>query len=306
MITDILVAHRPGRDLMLDLVHPRTGTGPWPVVAWVHGGAWLRGNRKRLPERLAPLTGRGIAVASVEYRLSAEATFPAQLLDVRAALRHLHEHAAELDLDPSALGLWGASAGGHLVALAGLLAHHGVLPGEPDGPAVAVHAVAAAYAPSDLTTDAPPPESEIPALAGTDPPDTRLLGGPAAARPAVAREASPLHRVTAAAPPFQLCHGTADRLVEHRHSVRLHERLLAAGVDSELYLIPSFGHAFVNPAGDGDVDAANLLDAGRLAAEEPVDAIRYGREDPASATFGFDTIAAFLAKHLLRPAVGAA
>jgi acetyl esterase/lipase len=190
--------------------------------------------------------------------------------------------------------------------MAGLLAHERVLPGEPDGPAVAVRAVAAAYAPSDLTASAPPPDAEIPALAGTDSPEIRLLGGSPATQPARAHEASPLHRVTPGAPPFHLCHGTADRLVDRRHSVRLHERLLAEGVDSELYLLPGFGHSFLNPATGGDVDAAHLLDAGRLAAEEPVDAVRYGHGDPQATTFGFDAIAAFLARHLIPPAVGAA
>ncbi|MFC8198188.1 alpha/beta hydrolase fold domain-containing protein [Streptomyces sp. NPDC057298] len=85
-----------------------TRQDPCPVVVWIHGGAFIRGDRKKMPEQYGARISRGIAVASIECRLSHEATFPAQLLDVRAAIRYLRSHAASPGIAPDALGLWGA------------------------------------------------------------------------------------------------------------------------------------------------------------------------------------------------------
>jgi acetyl esterase/lipase len=300
---DLLFARRPGRDLLFDLHLPTGHPGPLPLVVWIHGGAWLRGNRKKLPERIEPLTAHGIAVASIEYRLSHEARFPAQLFDVRAAVRHLRCHAAELDIDPDAIGLWGASAGGHLAALGGLLGHLERLPGEGevDGD-VSVRAVAAFYGPSDLTAGAPPADSTIPGLTGADAPEVRLLGGPAEQRAETARAASPLQHVRSDAPPFQLCHGTSDPLVSWRHSWNLHAALTATGARSELYLLDGYRHGFVNPARSGDIEFENLLDGGRLAAERAAPARRYSSahadSDGEPGRYGFDSVGRFFARHL--------
>ncbi|TQM01768.1 alpha/beta hydrolase [Pseudonocardia kunmingensis] len=298
IIHDVAVVRRPGRDLMLDLVTPAT-PGPHPVVAWLPGGAFLRGDRKRLPARIDDLLARGVAVAALEYRFSSEARYPAQILDVRAGLRHLYHHAERHGLDRDRIALWGASAGGHLAALAGLLARVPVLDGEPDGPRVDIAAVAAAYPLTDLTSTAPVADAEIPDLAGTPGPVERLLGGCPTDLPELARAASPLHQVHRGAPPFQICHGDADRLVDPTHSVRLHHRLLAAGAASELIVLPGFGHSFLNARADGDVDATGgLLEPGRLAAEQPVPAQRDTGRGPRPTRFGFDSIAAFLSDHL--------
>ncbi|MEV4648492.1 alpha/beta hydrolase [Saccharopolyspora sp. NPDC049357] len=293
---DVVVARHRGRDLMLDLVLP-AAPGPHPVVAWLHGGAFMRGDRKRLPADITALTSRGIALASLEYRLSHEAPFPAQLRDVRAALRHLHHHGAELGLDSGSIGVWGASAGGHLAALAGLMAHVPALPGEPDGPAVPIRAVATAYPLTDLTDGAPRPSVTIPALGGASP-EELLLGGRPADLPELARAASPLLQVAGPAPPFQICCGDADLLVNPQHSIRLHERLLAAGNDSELITVTGFGHAFLNPADENDVDTAGLHDAGRLIAEQPARAVRNAGRGDAEVLFDFASVADFFGAHL--------
>ena len=102
----------------MDLYLPTTGDGPFPVVLWIHGGGWERGDRTLGPD--APsreLLSAGYAVASVDYRLSREAVFPAQILDVKAAVRYLRAHATALSVDANRIGAWGDSAGGHLVAL---------------------------------------------------------------------------------------------------------------------------------------------------------------------------------------------
>lgn len=249
---DLVVARHPGRDLMLDLYVPADTAGPCPVVVWIHGGAFTRGDRKKMPEQYGALISRGIAVASIEYRLSHEATFPAQLLDVRAAIRYLRSHAASLGIAPDALGLWGASAGGHLAALAGLLGIREQLPGEGDVHGdVSVRAVSEAYGPTDMTTSAPRPKlATPPGLSGPSWSD-RFLGGAPDELPELARTASPLHHVHPDAPPFPICHGTADDLVSWRHSWNLHTELVAAGVESELYLLDDYRHGFINAARRG-------------------------------------------------------
>lgn len=301
---DLVVTRHPGRDLMLDLYVPADAAGPVPVVVWVHGGAFLRGDRKKMPERYGPLISRGIAVASIEYRLSHEATFPAQLFDVRAAIRYVRSESATLGIAPDALGLWGASAGGHLAALAGLLGNREQLQGEGDVHGdVSVRAVSEAYGPTDMTTSAPAPKlATLPGLSGPSWSD-RFLGGAPDELPEIAEAASPLHHVHPNAPPFQICHGTADALVSWHHSWNLHTSLVAAGAKSELYLLDGYRHGFINAARRGDLAADALLDGGRLAGQGTA-AARHYRDATGhgiQAEFGFGDMASFFARHLPAP-----
>src|SRR4051812_4543175 len=116
----------------LDLYVPERADNPLPVIVWVHGGAWLAGSKEGGGPAL-PFVGKGYAVASVNYRLSQHATFPAQIEDCKAAIRWLRAHAETYHLDPDHIGVWGASAGGHLVALLGTSGGVEELEGE-DGP----------------------------------------------------------------------------------------------------------------------------------------------------------------------------
>lgn len=131
---DVVFAHRDTGDLLLDLYRPTNVQGPVPVVVWVHGGGWFTGDRTLAPDLAGHARATGCAMASIEYRLSGEALFPAQLHDVRAAVRFLRGHAAELGLDPDRIGVWGASAGGHLATLVGLTGNVAWLPGEVEEP----------------------------------------------------------------------------------------------------------------------------------------------------------------------------
>ncbi|NIA21582.1 MAG: alpha/beta hydrolase fold domain-containing protein [Anaerolineaceae bacterium] len=105
------------RPLLLDLYVPEKAEGPLPLVVWVHGGGWRAGNKRFC--RALPMTRRGYAVASIGYRLSGEAPMPAQIYDCKAAVRWLRAKAGKYNIDPKRIGAWGASAGGHLVALMG-------------------------------------------------------------------------------------------------------------------------------------------------------------------------------------------
>ncbi|WP_432506755.1 alpha/beta hydrolase fold domain-containing protein [Kineococcus arenarius] len=307
----LVFAERDGSPLLMDLVLPAGAggpSGPPPVVVWLHGGGWFTGDRHLAPDLTRFFAARGIAMASIEYRLSGQALFPAQLHDVRAAVRHLRREASALGVDGTRIGLWGSSAGGHLAALAGVTGHVRVLPGErvgDDEPGADVQAVAEGYGPVDLErVVADSSGSAPPAMSGANAPEARLLGGPPAERPEAARAASPLTHVTAAAPPFQIAHGTADVLVRCDQSVLLHEALVAAGVESTLHLLDGYRHGFLNPAGAVEVPGPRVFDDGRLEREggapSTVREFLPGRgERSGPATFSFDEVGDFLARHLL-------
>lgn len=237
------------RPLLLDL-HVPAGPPPatgWPCVVWVHGGGWQEGHRRSTPEGwpagwlLAALVRAGLAIATVDYRLSGEARFPGPLDDVSAAVRHLRLHAAPLGLDEDRFALAGESAGGHLAGLAGL-AGYGSVGGR-------VQALALLWTPTDLVAQVASkgltPEQE----AGT--PEARLLGG----RPAdllddeMSQRAS-LHLFVeswgAPQPPVLLVTGDADRTVPPELSRRLHDELVAAGApDVTLDVVPGADHCLL-------------------------------------------------------------
>ncbi|MFD5247138.1 alpha/beta hydrolase fold domain-containing protein [Amycolatopsis sp. NPDC058340] len=282
---DVVFARRDTGDLLLDLYRPVTG-GTVPVVLWLHGGGWFTGDRTLAPDLARHAVATGCAMAAIEYRLSSQALFPAQWHDVRAAVRFLDAHAGRYGLRPGAVGLWGASAGGHLAALAGLTGHLAEVPGERESGAVPVRAVAVSYPPVDLAEVVADAEAARPGLDGESTPEARLLGGHPARLPEQARTACPLTWISPGAPPFQLSHGTADVLVSHRQSERLHAALVAAGVPSELHLLDGYRHGFLNPPGRLDVALGQVMDDGRLAAEGE------------RAAFGFSDIHDFFRKHL--------
>lgn len=305
---DVEFARRESGPLVLDLYRPETGAGATPVVVWLHGGGWFTGDRTLAPDLAERAAASGCAFASIEYRLSGEAIFPAQLHDVRAAVRFLRREAGRFGLDPDAIGLWGASAGGHLAVLAGVTGGVAALPGEfdgaPDGTSVDVRAVAASYPPVDLAAVVADSSAARP---GADPatfPESRLLGGPPAQRPELAAASNPLEFVSPAAPPMQLSHGTGDVLVDHGQSEGLFAALTAAGVEAELFLLDGYRHGFLNPPGRLDVEIAKVMDDGRLVTEGRARAQRRtsGDPHPAETTFGFADVDDFFRTHLGEPA----
>ncbi len=303
--TGLVFAERDTGPLVMDVVLPPATGGRRPVVLWLHGGGWFTGDRTMAPDLTRYFAARGITMATAEYRLSGQALFPAQLHDVRAAVRYLRRNADWLGLDPGAIGLWGSSAGGHLAALAALTGHIAALPDEPDagdGPDTRVRAVSEGYGPVDLELVIAEAQQVIPALSGANAPEARLLGGLPDRLPERAKQASPLSYVTSEAPPFLIAHGTADELVRPKQSVLLHEALAAAGVESTLYLVDDFRHGFLNPAGTVEVDGPKVMDDGRLETEPEPPATRHhsapGMRHTERTTFSFDTIGEFFQRHL--------
>ncbi|MGY1602291.1 alpha/beta hydrolase fold domain-containing protein [Geodermatophilus sp. SYSU D00815] len=257
----------PGvRPLELDLYLP-AGEGPHPVVVFLHGGGWRLGSRHaagpayRGADPFERVAQAGVAVASVDYRLSGEARWPAQLHDAKAAVRWLRARSGDLGTDPDRIAAWGESAGGHLAALLGLV-RDPALEGDIGFPArsSAVSAVVAWYPPTDLVGFA--------ADAAADPADpttreAQLLGAPAQDVPERAAQASPLAHVTPDAPPFLLLHGAADRFVPRVQSERLHDALVEAGVAAELDLYEGADHMWLGSA-----------EAARQALDRTVDVLR--------------------------------
>ena len=249
------------RPLQLDLWVPAGETAAVPLVVWIHGGAWLFGDRRYLPPTLRPdqlfdkLLAAGLAVATIDYRLSLEAKFPAQLHDAKAAVRYLRTHADQLGLDPGRVGVWGESAGGHLAAMVGLTGERSDLEGTLGvlGPSSAVDAVVVWYGPTDMAAHprpVHPPEvaAQLPPELLTAPED-HLVGS---LDPAAQAAASPVSYVTPTAPPFLLVHGTADTLVPYVHSELMHKALTDAGVAVKVVPVDGANHIF---DGYDDVDA---------------------------------------------------
>jgi len=208
----------------LDLYVPR-GRGPFPVIVHVHGGGWRTGDKAdpRPLIGIAALIRRGYAVACVNYRLSTEAKFPAQIHDVKAALRWLRGHARDYDLDADHIGAVGESAGGHLVSLLGTANDVPELEGAALGNAQfssRVQAVVDLFGPVDFLPDGKLTGGEISRL------ETRLLGAPLYKRPDLVKQANPISYITSDDPPFLIMHGTRDELVPPQQSREFYEALL--------------------------------------------------------------------------------
>jgi acetyl esterase/lipase len=247
---DLVYARVGERSLQLDLYLPGTGEGPFPVIVWVHGGAWRRGDRLNPPS--LTMVRHGYATVSVAYRLSGEAIFPAQIHDCKAAVRWVRANAGRYNLDPAHVGAWGASAGGHLVALLGVSAGVPELEGDLGNldRSSAVDAVCDWFGPSDFLhmNDRPGAmDHDAP-----DSPESQLIGAPIRSRPDLVARANPITYVTPEAAPFLLMHGTADDVVLPNQSAMLHAALVAAGVPATLVNLGGLGHGFgCNPVVDG-------------------------------------------------------
>jgi len=247
----------PGvRPLELDLWLPPAGETSPPVLVFLHGGGWRLGSRHSAgpaykgadPGPFEQFAQAGIAVASIDYRLSGEARWPAQLHDAKAAVRWLRRRSADLGIDPARIAAWGESAGGHLAELLGLTIDDDALEGQVGvvGPSSAVAAVVAWYAPSDIAAVA----TDL----GADPMDATsrealLIGAATPTVPELAAQASPISHVAPNGIPFLLLHGRADRLVPAVQSERLHDALVAAGVSAELHPYDGADHMWLGAGG---------------------------------------------------------
>jgi acetyl esterase/lipase len=241
------------RPLRLDLYLPPVTRAPAPLVVWIHGGAFMHGDPSALPplltrERLfTRLPLAGYAIASIEYRLSSEATFPAQLEDVQASIRWLRARAAELGIDPARVAVWGESAGGHLAAHAGVAGREVPATADVEFADQPTHVAAVIdwYGPTDFAA--------MDRQAGPisrmnhdhpDSPESRLIGAPVQTRPDLVARADPAMQATPSAPPFLVMHGTRDGLVPFGQSQHLVDRLEELGVRVEFRPVDGADHVF--------------------------------------------------------------
>jgi acetyl esterase/lipase len=238
-----------GHDLQkLDLYIPKS-RGPVPLVIFVHGGAFRGGDKRdQSPRRFLQ---DGYAFASLNYRLSQDAIFPAQIEDCKAAVRWLRSHAATYGLDPDRFGAWGTSAGGHLVAMLGTTGETHVFDvGENLDVSSRVQAVADWFGPTDfLQMDA----HKLPNGMGHNAPgspESRLIGGALQQNKDKAMRANPITYITPSAPPFLIAHGDGDRLVPHHQSELLEAALKKAGVPVTFYTVKGGSHGFRSETAD--------------------------------------------------------
>jgi acetyl esterase/lipase len=229
----------------LDLYLPAKADRPLPVIVWIHGGGWRGGSKEGFPA--LSLVGKGYAAASINYRFSQHALFPAQIEDCKAAVRWLRANATKYGLDPDHIGVWGASAGGHLVALLGTTGGVKELEGKGGNldQSSRVQCVVDFFGPTDFTKmggwqDKP------------DSPMALLVGGPVRDKQELAAKANPIAYISKDAAPFLILHGEEDKMVPINQSELLDEALRKAGVESTLVRIAGNGHG-----GPGFMNAEN-------------------------------------------------
>ncbi len=225
----------------LDLYLPEKSDGPVPLVIWIHGGGWAAGSKDQCPPLRQDFVAHGYAVASIGYRLSQHAIFPAQIQDCKAGIRWLRAHAKDYGLDPDRFGVWGSSAGGHLVALVGTSGDVKDFDvGANLDVSSRVQAVCDFFGPTDFQRFVTTPGFESHAVAGS--PESRLLGGVVAEQKKQADSANPITYVDKNDPPFLIMHGDKDTTVPINQSEGLFEALKKAGVSAHFHTIQGAGH----------------------------------------------------------------
>lgn len=227
---------------LLDIYLPPTGKSGYPVVVWIHGGAWMSNDKYAdmgyMKNTLKSFIENGYAVASIDYRWSTMAVFPSQIQDCNHAVEFLFQNAEKYKLDKDRIALIGFSAGGHLANLLGLSNNNTVKAFYPNGkkPHFKIKLVLDFYGPSDLTT-----------LKGNDSKDPRnpitlLLGGMVADNLDKARKASPATYIDKKDPPFLIVQGEKDVSVNPDQAISLSAKLKAAGVKNDLIIVPNAPH----------------------------------------------------------------
>lgn len=230
---------------LLDLYLPANAKGKLPLVIFIHGGGWL-GNDKYadmgyMKKTVAEIINSGFALASIDYRFSTQAVFPAQIQDCNRAISYLYDNAGRYGLDKKRFAVMGFSAGGHLASLVGLSKNNNVksffMPGTSKS--FKFKGVVDFYGPAELIL--------FPGSNDEKSPEALLIGAAPLKRPDLAKAASPVTYVDKDDPPFLLIHGEKDELVSTNQSRLLSAWLSVAGVPNELVIVkdaPHFGVMF--------------------------------------------------------------
>ncbi len=245
---DLVYKHVNGEVLTLDLYCPEKVSGPLPVIVWIHSGGWSKGRKERCPA--VALVQEGYAVASIDYRLTSTAPFPAQIEDCKAAVRWLRANASTYHLDPDHVGAWGHSAGGHLAALLGTSGGVRELDGTGDNMSYSsrVQAVCDVAGPSDLVRlyqEASQSRGDKSGKVMSD--IAALVGSSAEQNVTTSTAASPIHYVSKDDPPFLIIHGENDATIPVTQAESFAAALKAAGVETTLEIANGRGHGAGGP-----------------------------------------------------------
>ena len=241
---DIPYTKAGGTELKLDIAAPEKGDGPFPAVLVIHGGAWRAGDKGNLGGVLREFAAHGYVAVSPQYRFCPKELFPAQVHDVKAAIRWMKAHAKERRIDPERIGAIGFSAGGHLALMLGVTGPGDGLEGDvSDGaPDTRIRAVVNYFGPADLGAKDLPDVSK--------PLVRDFLGAEPTDKPELAAKASPRTYVTRDDAPILTFQGTKDPLVPHTQAIVLAEAMSAAGVPGRVELMVGAGHGW----GGGEMD----------------------------------------------------
>ncbi len=259
VIRDIEYGKGGDVSLKLDIVRPKTQPkSPMPVIVFIHGGGWKQGSKETGLGKIIPLAQKGYFTTTINYRLTDVAPFPAQIEDCKCAIRWVRAHAKEYNLDSDRIGVWGGSAGGHLVALLGTSGGVKELEGKGgcEKYSSKVQAVADYFGPADFVVWAEDVKKTFgysveQALAHrTTGSVAGLLGGPVMEKMDVAKTASPTTYIDKNDPPIFIAHGDKDPLVPLSQSQVFYDKLKKAGVEATLHIVKGQGHGFKGPETD--------------------------------------------------------
>ena len=249
VVLDVTYSTVEGINLKMDIYYPKAEGSSYPAVMYVHGGGWTGGSKSGgagmydIPTLLA----HGYVVVSIDYRLAPRWKFPAQIEDVKCAVRYLRSHSQDLSIDPNRIGAYGGSAGGHLVALLGTSPDSEFSADCPSGGSARVQAVVDMFGPADFSQF------------GFNKSDKafQVFGASDVTDPILA-QASPVTWVSPDDTPFLILHGDKDPVVPLSQSQILYDRLQAAGVPAELVVVKNAGHGFKQTGGAIDPSRSDI------------------------------------------------
>lgn len=239
ILPDVQFCTGGGSPLLMDVFVPTYRIrNPTPAVLWIHGGGWEKGD-KNSHAGAEFLADAGFVVATLSYRLSSTAPFPAAVEDCKCAIRFLRANASRFGIDPDRIGVGGSSAGGHLAELVSTADSIAGLEGSGGWPGASsrVQAATSYFGVSDLTTEFP--NDTVPVI-------VRFLRATSNEKPELYRQASPIFYVSKDDPPLMLVHGEEDRDVPFDQSLRMERAYRSLGLPLELISVKNAGHDFQN------------------------------------------------------------
>ncbi|HLY08912.1 MAG TPA: alpha/beta hydrolase [Planctomycetota bacterium] len=236
--TDVVYGKGGDVDLKMNIGRPKESTGPLPCIVLIHGGGWAAGNKNDLSGQVHEYVKKGYVSATIHYRFAPKYVFPAQIEDVKCAIRHLRAHAETYGIDKGRIGAVGFSAGAHLSMMLGVLDKEDGLEGLGGDPGESskVNAVVAFFGPTDFTTN-DWPDRTVPILKS-------FLGGSRDEKAEEYRKASPITYVNKGDAPMLLIQGTKDLLVPWTQATAMGEALTKAGVYGRVDLLLGAGHGW--------------------------------------------------------------